>query len=460
MDLKYVLEPKNVAVIGASKDTSKLGHVIFRNFIESGFQGNVYPINPTTDIIMNSRCYPSVKDVPGSIDSAIIVIPAAYAAKAMQECADKGIKGVVMITSGFAEVGNVKGEQEIAKIAKDNDIAMIGPNCLGVINPAARVDSVFLPMYKLKRPKLGEIAFITQSGAVGSAVIDLAADMGVGMSKFISYGNASVVNETHLLEYLREDKKTKVIAAYVETTKEGRRFIDVAKEVTKEKPIILIKAGKTAGGTRAAASHTASMAGSAEVYSAAFRQARIIEVKALTDLFDYSKIFMQPPPKGQRVAILTNGGGAGVLTADEVEKSGMKLADFKPETKDDLRRKLPSYVNINNPLDLAGDADTARYKAALDLLMVDENIDAIIVILLFQTISLDSSVNNVILGAAAQNRKPIIAISIGGQLTNMNKQILESNGVPTYSAPEVGVDALAKLTWYYKCISQGQCGPL
>jgi acyl-CoA synthetase (NDP forming) len=202
------------------------------------------------------------------------------------------------------------------------------------------------------------------------------------------------------------------------------------------------------------------MAGSAEVYSAAFKQARIIEVKALTDLFDYSKIFMQPPPKGQRVAILTNGGGAGVLTADEVEKSGMKLADFKPETKDDLRRKLPSYVNINNPLDLAGDADTARYKMALDLLMVDENIDAIIVILLFQTISLDSSVNNVILGAAAQNRKPIIAISIGGQFTSMNKQILESNGVPTYSAPEVGVDALAKLTWYYKCISQGQCGPL
>ncbi|MEM2974464.1 MAG: hypothetical protein QW112_02460 [Candidatus Micrarchaeia archaeon] len=169
---------------------------------------------------------------------------------------------------------------------------------------------------------------------------------------------------------------------------------------------------------------------------------------------------MQPPPKGPRVAIVTNGGGAGVLTADEVEKSGLKLADFAPETKEDLRRKLPPYVNISNPLDLAGDADTARYKMALDLLMVDENIDAIIVILLFQTISLDSSVNNVVLSAAAQNRKPIIAISIGGQFTSINKQILESNGVPTYSSPEVAVGALAKLTWYFRCIMQGECGPL
>jgi len=460
MDLKYVLEPKSIAVIGASKEPGKLGHVIFRNFIESGFQGNVYPINPNTEVILDTKCYPSVLEVPGSIDSAIIVVPAAFAGKVMQECAEKGIKGVVMITSGFAEVGNVKGEQEIAKIAKDNDIALVGPNCLGVINPATRVDSVFLPMYKLKRPKLGEIAFITQSGAVGSAVVDLAAEMGVGMSKFISYGNAAVINETHLLEYLKEDKKTKVIAAYVETTKEGRRFIDVAKEVTKEKPIILIKAGKTAGGTKAAASHTASMAGSAEVYSAAFKQARIIEVESLTDLFDYSKIFMQPPPKGSRIAVLTNGGGAGVLTADEIEKAGLKLAEFSKETKEDLRRKLPSYVNISNPLDLAGDADTERYKFALDLLMVDENIDAIIVILLFQTISLDSSVNKIVLSAAEQNRKPIIVLSIGGQFTNMNKQILESSGVPTYSSPAIAVNALSKLAWYYRCITQGVCGPL
>lgn len=460
MDLKYVLEPKNLAVIGASKEPSKLGHVIFKNFVESGFQGNVYPVNPNVEEILNNKCYSSVLEIPGPVDSAVIVVPAGAATKVMQECAEKGVKGVVMITSGFAEVGNVKGQEEVVKIAKDHDITLIGPNCLGVINPAAGVDSVFLPMYKLKRPKMGDIAFITQSGAVGSAVIDLAADMGVGMSKFISYGNAAVINETHLLEYLKEDKKTKVIAAYIETTKEGRRFIDVAREVTKEKPIILIKAGKTAGGTRAAASHTASMAGSAEVYSAAFRQARIIEVQSLTDLFDYSKIFMQPAPKGTRVAVITNGGGAGVLTADEIEKSGLKLAELSKETKEDLKRKMPSYVNISNPLDLAGDADAERYKTALDLLMVDESIDAIVIILLFQTISLDSSVNKIIISAAEQHRKPIIALSIGGQLTGMNKQILESNGVPTYSSPTVAIDALAKLTWYYKCISKGECSPL
>jgi acetyl coenzyme A synthetase (ADP forming)-like protein len=431
--------------------------VILRNLLESGFQGDVYPINPTADVILDHKCYPGVNDVPGPIECAVIAVPTPLVAKVMRECAEKGIKGAVVITSGFAEVGNVAGEQEIAKIAKDNDICMIGPNCLGILNPATRVDNIFLPMYKLERPKVGEIAFIAQSGAVGSCVVDLAADSGVGISKFISYGNAAVVNETHLLEYLGQDKRTKVIAAYIETVKEGKRFLEIAREVTKKKPIILVKAGKTKGGMKAAASHTAAMAGAAEVYSAVFRQARIIEVESLTDLFDYSKIFLQPMPKRDRVAVITNGGGVGVLTADWVEMNNLKLADFTDATKEALRKSVPQYVNITNPLDLAGDADSARYKAALDLLMADDSIDSIICILLLQTVSLDPRVVDVVIAASEQRKKPVIAISIGGEYTRTNRAILESSGVPTYTSPYVASRALAKLTWYSNCMQRGAC---
>lgn len=460
MDLRFIFEPKSVAVIGASHDPKKIGHVIFKNFLEGGFKGEAYPINPNVDRILNRKCYPSVLDVPGTVECAIIAIPAPAVAKVLRECGEKGIKGAVVITSGFAEVGNVKGEKELADIAKKYDIALIGPNCLGIIDTKAKVDSIFLPMYKLQRPKKGDIAFIAQSGAVGSCVIDLAAEMGVGISKFVSYGNAAVVNECDLLEYLGSDPNTRVIAAYFEMVKDGRRFMDVAKSVAAKKPIIAIKAGKTAGGMKAAASHTAAMAGNAEVYSAVFRQSRIIEVESLTDLFDYSKIFLQPPAMGRRVGIITNGGGVGVLTSDWVERHGLQLASFSDETKKKAREKFPPHVNVANPLDLAGDADKERYAYALDLLVNDDKVDSIIAILLFQTVSLDASVNEAVIAASKRRKKPIIVISIGGEYTKKNRVILESNGIPTYTSPYVAAGALAKLTWYNRCTKEGVCTPL
>jgi acetyl coenzyme A synthetase (ADP forming)-like protein len=459
-NLKYIFQPNSVAVIGASRDPTKIGHVLFRNFLESGFLGKVYPINPNVDYILDEKCYPSIIDVPGEVDCAIIAVPAQVVPKVLKECGEKGVKSAIGISSGFAEVGNYALEEEVRNICLENNIALIGMNCLGIINPETRVDCIFLPMYKLKRPKLGNIAFIAQSGAVGSCVIDLAADLGVGISKFVSYGNATVINECDLLEYLLEDKRTKIIAAYFETIKDGKRFIKVASEVTKKKPIIAIKAGKTASGAKAAKSHTAAMAGDAEVYSAVFKQTRVIEVESLTDLFDYSKVFLQPPPKNNRVAIITNGGGVGVLTTDWAEKNGLKLAEFSEETKKKLREKLPNYVNIANPLDLAGDADSERYALALSLLLDDENVDAIIVILLFQTVSLDSNVNDIVISASNQKKKPIVVISIGGEYATYNKKILEEQGVPTYTSPYVATGSLAKLTWYYRCITKGICTPL
>lgn len=450
MDLKSLLEPKSIAVIGASRDPAKIGHVILKNLVEGGFAGQVYPVNPSAEVILYQHSFASVKDIPVPVDCAIIVTPVPVVIKVLQECADKGVKSAIIITSGFAEVGNVQGEEEIKRIAKDSGMVVLGPNCMGLINTATRVDSVFNPVYKLGRPKPGEIAFISQSGAVGAAVMDLAAKMGVGISLFVSYGNAAVVTETDLLEYLRDDPKTKVIAMYIEGVKDGRRFLEVAKEITKRKPIILIKAGKTQAGTKAVASHTAALAGDYQVYSAAFKQAGIIEVESLTDLFDFSKIFLQPFPTGDRVGVITNGGGVGVLTTDWISANGLNMASYSDATKQTLRQKMPVHVNITNPLDLAGDADSQLFKFAIDELMNDENVDSLVLTPLMQTVSLDAGLIDVISKASEQMKKPIIVITIGGDYTENNRKLIEESGVPTYTSSYVGTKALAKLTWYAK----------
>ncbi|MCX8202645.1 MAG: CoA-binding protein [Candidatus Micrarchaeota archaeon] len=447
-DLKKMFEPESIAVIGASREPNKIGHVILKNLVEGGFSGQVYPVNPSAEIILYQHAFASVKDIPSQVDLAIITTPQKAVLKVLEECGEKGIKNIVIITSGFAEVGNVEDENKVREIAKRYGMAIIGVNCMGFINPYSRVDSVFNPVYKLGRPKAGEIAFISQSGAIGAAVMDLAAKMGVGISLFVSYGNATVVDETDLLEHLYQDKRTKVIAMYIEGVKDGRRFLEVAKKVTKKKPIILIKAGKTEAGVKAAASHTAALAGDYSVYSAAFRQAGIIEVESLTDLFDFSKIFLQPFPKGKRVGIITNGGGIGVLTADQVLLNGLEIAEYKLETKIKLREAMPMHVNITNPLDLAGDADASRFRQALEALYADENVDIIILTPLMQTVHLDPSIIDLIVSYSQKMEKPISVITIGGSYTEQNRALLENGGVPTYTSPYVATKAISKLAWY------------
>jgi len=449
-DLSLLFNPKSIAVIGASKDPTKIGHVILKNLVEGGFAGQVYPVNPSADVILYQHAFASVKDIPSPVDLAIIVTPQPVVLKILEECGEKGIKNIVIITSGFAEVGNAKDEEGIKEIAKRYGMNVIGPNCMGYINPSARVDSVFNPVYKLGRPKAGEIAFISQSGAVGAAVIDLAAKMGVGISLFVSYGNAAVVNEVDILEYLERDPKTKVIAMYLEGVRDGRKFLETARRITKKKPIILIKAGKTEAGTKAVKSHTGNLAGDYAVYSAAFKQAGIIEVESLTDLFDYSKIFLQPFPGGKRVGIITNGGGIGVLTSDLVIKQGLELADFNINTKQILREKMPMHVNITNPLDLAGDADVKRFELAIEYLLTEENVDIIILTPLMQTISLDASIVDLIVKKSQQMIKPMVVVTIGGSYTEQARTLLENGGVPTYTSPYVATGALAKLVWYAK----------
>jgi acetyl coenzyme A synthetase (ADP forming)-like protein len=447
-NLDAVFHPGSIAVVGASREPNKIGHVIVKNFVDGGFGGKIYPINPNAEQILGLRAYKSVLDIKGSVDSAVIAVPAVAVAGALEECGKKGIRGVVLISGGFSEVGNVEGEKKIAAIAEKYGIALIGPNCMGVLTPSTRVDSVFLPIYKLGRPRVGKIAFISQSGAVGGCIVDLAARAGIGMSKFVSYGNAAVINECDLLEYLAIDRDTEIIVIYLEGVKDGRRLLEVAKKITRKKPVVVIKAGKSASGAEAAKSHTGSLAGSAEAYKAAFCQSRMIEAETLEELFDFAKIFDQPLPHGRRVGIITNGGGMGVLATDSLEAEGLALAHLSPATHASLRQSLPSYANVRNPLDIIGDADSHRYEIAINAMMKDPNVDVILLIILFQTAAIDSSVVNIAIRASDLRQKPIIAVCTGGEYTDMHKRIMESYGVPTYASPSSAMRAIGKFIGY------------
>jgi len=339
------------------------------------------------------------------------------------------------------------------KLALEHDLAIIGPNCMGVLNPSARVDSVFLPIYKMGRPHSGGISFISQSGAVGGCIVDLAARAGVGMSKFVSYGNATVINASHLLRYLAHDDSTQAVVSYMEGVKDGQMFMQAARSLTINKPLVILKAGKSKQGAAAAASHTGSLAGAAEVYSAAFAQVGALEAQTLEELFDFAKIFALPPARGRRIGILTNGGGNGVLAADSVEAEGLELAKLSGKSISALRAMLPDYATPRNPLDIVGDADAARYERALQILLNDPDIDVLVVIVLFQTAALDSSVVNVLVKAAQAKTKPIVVVSTGGEYTELHRRILDGYGIPTYPSPSSAMRAVAKFLQYadYRC---------
>ena len=449
-----MMNPKSVAVIGASRDPNKVGHIILQNYIDNGFSGELYPVHENIapgEKIIGLTAYRSVLEIKKSIDLAVIAVPAPVVPSVLEECGKAKVKTAVVISGGFAEVGNVELQDKIVEIAKKYNIAMLGPNCLGIMDPLSKVDTLFLPTYKLSRPRVGGVSFVTQSGAVGSTILDLIAKEGFGLSKFISYGNAAYVDEVDLLEYLLHDKQTEVIVMYIEGVKRGKELIEIAKRVTKVKPVIVIKAGVTDEGAKAAHSHTASLAGNNEAYDALFKQFGFIKAKDLSELLNFAKIFSSENlPKGDRVAIVTNGGGTGVLATDAVYLNGLRLAEFSEETKKELRKVMPDIVNIRNPLDLAGDADEKRYSDALSIISKDPNIDMFIVIALFQTPGADSSVAEKLIYFKKNIEKPMIVVTTGSDFTQTHKIMMESSGLPVYDSPMAAASALAELYKYWK----------
>ncbi|RLI28161.1 CoA-binding protein, partial [Candidatus Bathyarchaeota archaeon] len=324
--MNVFFNPRSVAVVGASRKVNKAGHVIFKNFVinkrRNVFKGELYPVNPKEEQILGFPCYPSLKKIPGEVDLAVIVVPARYVTETMREAAEKRVKAVVIVTAGFSEIGNRELEEEITEIAKKAGIRVLGPNCLGVYDSETGVDMLFLPETKVlttgeevvatPRPLPGSLGIVTQSGAFGVSALDYLTGRQMGVSKFVSFGNKCDVNEAEMLRYLLHDEKTRVILLYVEEIGNGREFLKVAKEVTKVKPIVALKSGRTTAGARAAASHTGAMAGSDQIYNAAFAQAGIIRAENMEEFFDIGRaLALQPPAEGKNVAIVTDAGGPG-----------------------------------------------------------------------------------------------------------------------------------------------------
>lgn len=450
LNLDNFFKGQNVAVIGVSRNPNKIGHVIFKNLVDGSFKGKVFIVNPNAEDILNHKAYASVTQIEEKVDVAVIAIPAEFVIPTLNECGKKGIRHVVLITSGFKEIGNLELEKKLYETLKKNRIIAVGPNCLGTFDAYTGLDSLFLPKSRMKRPKPGGISFICQSGAVGSTILDLASDEGYGFAKFISYGNATNLDETDLMEYLANDEETKVICMYIEGIKDGKKFLKVARDVAKKKPVIAIKAGVTEAGSKATLSHTGSLAGAAEVYLGAFKQAGIIRARSLREMFDFAKVFEKSiPPKGKRVQIITNGGGYGILSADAVLENELPMAQMSKKTHDFLKKNFSPIAIVNNPMDLAGDADTNRYKLAIGSCLEDKNIDIILTVLLYQTPLISPDVTDVVSGFNSLRKKPIIVVSTGGEFTQVLKKSLEGKGVPCFTFPEEAVNAIRELVHYY-----------
>jgi acetyl coenzyme A synthetase (ADP forming)-like protein len=449
-DLAPMFKPSGVAIIGASRNPDKVGHVILENFIESGYGGNLYPVNPNAEEILGLRTYKSVLDIGKKPDVAVIAVPAEIVPQVMVECGKAGVRCVIVVSGGFAEVGRSDLQERITAIAKKYGMVLVGPNCLGVMDTRSRVNTLFLPSYKLSQPQIGHVSFISQSGAVGSTVIDVIASENIGLAKFISYGNAAGVDEVDILEYLMRDDETKVIVMYLEGIRRGKEFVALARKFGRKKPVIVLKAGKTGAGVSAAHSHTAALAGDYATQDAIFRQFGFTVADDLDDLLYYAKIFAsETAPRGNRVTIITNGGGAGVLATDAIASSQkLALSKFESATARKLRSAMPALVNIANPLDLAGDADAKRYGDALTAISADANTDMIVVITLFQTPGADSKVATEIVHQKESIDKPLLVISIGSEYTRLHKLMLESGGVPVYDSPTAAAKSLTALFRY------------
>jgi acetyl coenzyme A synthetase (ADP forming)-like protein len=467
--LDAFFNPKSVAVVGATKKINKAGHVIFKNFVENKrrgvFKGDIYPVNPHEDYILGFQCYPRLTKIPGELELVVIVVPAEIVPEIMEDAAAKKVKAAVIISSGFGEIGNHELERKVVKIAKKAGIRVLGPNCLGVYDSKTGVDMLFLPETKIlttgeevvatPRPMRGNIAIVTQSGAFGVASLDYLAGRQIGVSKFVSFGNKSDVDEAEMLHYLYHDEETKVILLYVEDIKNGKTFIEAASKVTKKKPVIALKAGKTEAGARAAASHTGAMAGSDQIYNAAFAQTGILRVRDMEEFFDAAKaLVMQPPAAGKNVAIITDAGGPGILAADECESQGLIVKRFSEKTIRKFEKlkkdgKLPKFATNLNPVDVTGSVTSEMFELATDIVFQDPEIYGILLLGLHHTPALQEDYIDKVAKVASRYEKPIVACDIGEtEMALHTRSRFEKLGIPAYSSPEDAARAMSALAKY------------
>jgi len=445
--LQSFFNPKSIAVIGASEEKTKLGYTILNNVIRFGFKGRIYPVNLKSKEILGLKVYKSVKDIPGAVDIALFVIPSQFVVDTLKECGEKGIKNAIIITAGFKEIGGEGKilEEKLMAVAKQYKINILGPNCLGFLDSTINLNASFSEGMILP----GKVAFMSQSGAICTAMLDWALASNLGFSRFISLGNKSGINENDLLEFFINDTKTEVVLAYLEGFADGEKFLKIARRLTAKKPLIIIKSGRTSAGQAAISSHTGSLAGAEEAVTAALKQTNTLRAETLAELFNLVEMFSNYNKiSSNKTAVVANAGGPGVMTTDAIAESCLELAQFKPATTAMLKKTLPSTANIHNPIDVVGDARADRYENAIKAVMNDKNVGSLIVILTPQSVTEINKTAEVILKYRSKE-KPIVASFIGGKKVKSGIDILERNGIPHYEFPNVAVDTLERFYNYF-----------
>lgn len=445
MMLERFFNPGSVAIIGASREKGKVGRVVLEN-VRERFRGAIYPVNPGADEIDGMRCYPDISSTP-PVDLAIIVVPAKIVPDVLEECGTKGITNVVIISAGFREAGAVELETRCVDIIRRYGMRALGPNSLGFIDTRSSLNASFASGMAIE----GNIGLASQSGALCTAILDWSTSRGIGFSTFISLGNKADINENDIITALTADEGTNVILLYLEGIKYGRKFMEIAGSATYQKPIIVVKAGRTRSGARAVSSHTGTLAGSDAAYDAAFNQSGVIRAESVEEMFDYALAFSyQKVPSGSGVAIITNAGGPGVLAADTCESLGVTITSFEQRTIETLRSSLPAAANIYNPVDVLGDARPDRYKSAIEAVINDDNVSGIIVLASPQAMTDMKRIAEIIVEVShtSASSKPILVSLMGGELTQEGGRILSMNRIPNYEFPERAARAMCMMIRY------------
>lgn len=450
--MDFFFEPRSIAVIGASTKRGKVGYEIVKSLLESGFEGDVYPVHKRGEEIAGKGSYKSIKDIPTDFELAVIAIPARYVPETMEECAKKGAKGVVIVSGGFKELNEEGAEcqKEAVDVATRNDIRIIGPNCVGIFNGKNRLNAFFQPEYAMSRPGEGNISIMAQSATFGLTLMEWLSEEGLGVSKFVSWGNRSDVDEVDMLDYLADDDRTEVIGIHMEGVPRAREFMSVAKKVAKKKPIVVLKSGRTEEGAKAAQSHTASLAGDLEVFKGAMKQSGVMVADDLDQMFDLLKILsLRPSIRGRTIAMVTNGAGPCVAAVDALEETELEPATLAEETISNLKNQLPPFCIFDNPLDITGSADAEMYKVSLIELAKDDNVDILMPFYVFQDGPIANTVDDMIdfLGQIAKDDKPIMSIAGGGKFTRIQQKRLQEVGVPVIQTATRMISALAKIHW-------------
>ncbi len=455
--LDGIFRPKSIAVIGASTRKATIGREILHNLIESEFNGKVFPVNPKASVIHSIKCYSTILDVPDAVDLAIIVVPRDIVKMILEQCGEKGVKGVVVITSGFKETGEEGAEKELElmEVIRKYNMRMVGPNCFGVLNadPNYSMNATF----SKTKPPVGNVGFMSQSGALGEAILDYADRLRLGISMFASVGNKADVSGNDILAYWEDDPNTELILLYLENFGDPRRFTPIARGITRKKPIVAVKAGRTAAGARAVSSHTGALAGLDVGADALFDQCGVQRVTSVDELFDVAIAFTnQPLPEGDRIAVITNAGGPGILATDAVVSLGMKMADFEPKTLKQLKANLPPIAAINNPIDVIAAGGSDSYRVAMDAVLSDKNVDGVIVIFVPPVVIDHWAVIRAIVEMIAKhhNNKTVLGCFMGTPDGIAGLEEMAKHKIPIYTFPESAAKAMWAMTRYRKWIER------